>query len=63
MSRLNSNCKLNTYVFRWCTSSHVYGERGAFILLIIHGNVKTAVIKTVLNLKNKKTRLLEYTNM
>lgn len=28
--------------------------------LIIHGNIKTAVTKTVLNLKNKKPRLPEY---
>lgn len=60
MSRSIPNCKLNTYAFSLCTSSPADREWGAFILLIIHGNIKTAVTKTVLNLKSKKTRLSEY---
>lgn len=55
MSRSNSNLCVHL-----CTSLHADRKQGSFILLIIHCNIKTAVTKIVLNLKNKKTGLPEY---
>lgn len=51
MSRSNSNLCVHL-----CTSLHADRKQGSFILLIIHCNIKTAVTKIVLNLKNKKNR-------